>query len=101
MFCLCDCCQDFPSRSFQLPLIQLEALKGRAHRKRWRLVRGIGGTGAWLTLICVHFDAILWLSAIILMLFLVPDEPPLLDPGSTLLEIDSGAYWVGAVLYDD
>jgi len=63
--------------------------------------RGIGGTGAWLTLICVHFDAILWLSAIILMLFLVPDEPPLLDPGSTLLEIDSGAYWVGAVLYDD
>jgi hypothetical protein len=88
-----------PSRSFRLPLLQLEALKGSELRQRWRLIQGTDGAGAWLTLICVHFESILWISALVLLLFLVPDGLPRLDLGAALLEVDSRAYWVSAVLY--
>jgi hypothetical protein len=62
-------------------------------------MQGTGGTGAWLTLICWHLESILWGSALVLVLFLVPEELPRLDPGAALFEVESIAYWVSAALY--
>lgn len=87
------------SRSFQLPLIQLERLGGRARRRRGRVMQGKGGTAAWLTLICVHLESILWASALALALLLVPKELPRLAPEAALFEVESAAYWVSALLY--
>ena len=88
-----------PSRSFLLPLVLLEGLGGAARRERRRVIQGTGGTGAWLTLICLHLESILWASALLLAIFLVPEELPRLDPGEALFDADSTAYWISAVLY--
>lgn len=88
-----------PSRSFLLPLVLLEGLGGRERRQRRRVIQGTGSTGAWLTVICVHLESILWSSALFLILFLVPEELPRLNPDAAFFDADSAAYWVSAVLY--
>lgn len=87
------------SRSFTLPLIQLEGLNGRERRKRQRVMQGRGSSAAWLTIICMHLESILWVSALISAVWLVPNELPRLDATAALLEVGSGTYWFGAVLY--
>jgi hypothetical protein len=86
-------------RSFQLPLIQLEGLRGRERRRRQRVIQDRGGAAAWLTVICFHLESILWSSALVLVLVLVPEELPRLDPGAALFEVESAAYWISAALY--
>lgn len=87
------------SRSFLLPLTQLEGLRGRERRQRKRVLQGKSSTGTWLTVICLHMESILWSSALVLVLFLVPDELPRLDTHAALFEIESTAYWFSVVLY--
>lgn len=87
------------SRSFALPLIQLEGLGGRERRRRQRVIQGKGSAAAWLTIICMHLESIIWASALVLTLLLVPDELPRLDASAVLFEVESAAYWIGVVLY--
>lgn len=61
------------SRSFLLPVWQLEAQAGAAARARFRVLgRRASGSALWLTFVCVHLVAILWFSLILLALFLAP-----------------------------
>lgn len=86
------------SRSFQLPLVLLEGLSGARLRERRRSLGGSGGTAAWLTVICVHLETLLWISALVLALILVPQGLPQLDLQALLFEPGSAPYWVGAGL---
>lgn len=61
------------SRSFLLPVWQLEEQKGAAARARFRVLqRRAGGNALWLTFVCVHLVSILWLALILLAEFMAP-----------------------------
>lgn len=62
------------TRSFDLPLIQLEGLKGNARTKRLRVVHsGDSGSAVWLTIIFAIIEVIFYLSIITLIYLMVPD----------------------------
>lgn len=63
-----------PSRSFYLPVSQLEQLRGRERRARLRVLGRRDGTRALgLTLICLHLEIILALGLMALVAMLLPD----------------------------
>ncbi|WP_058557707.1 DUF4129 domain-containing protein [Thiohalocapsa sp. ML1] len=84
------------ARSFTMPVTLLEAPRGGARRERLRVL-GTGAAG-WLTVICVHLEGVLWLSALLALAFLLPEGMPRLDLGEALLESGSPADWTGALL---
>ncbi len=62
-----------PWRSFTLPVWQLEKQTGRAaHERREVLGKRMAGYGAWLTVIALHFEAIVFFSALLLVALLAP-----------------------------
>ncbi len=63
-----------PSRSMDLPVIQLENLKGEARSKRLlTLRRGQPTRAIWLTFICVHFETLVGAALFLLVLSMVPE----------------------------
>jgi hypothetical protein len=88
-----------PSRSFQMPLILLEGLGGEERRRRQQVLQGPGGAAGWLTIIGVHLESILWISATLLIAIMIPEELPGLDLSAALMEPGSAAYWVSTVVY--
>jgi hypothetical protein len=61
------------ARSFNLPVWQLERQGGRAARARAKqLQRRTRGYAVWLTIACLHFESLLWLSAVALLDLLAP-----------------------------
>lgn len=61
------------ARSFNLPVWQLEGLRGTAARQRARtLHRRARGHAVWLTLICLHFELVLFLSVVGLLAMVTP-----------------------------
>jgi hypothetical protein len=87
------------SRSFLMPVTLLEGLSGApARRRRAVLSNGIG-TPTWLTLICYHFEAILWGGVLLALVFLVPEELPRLDLTAAVTQSDSAVYWISALVY--
>ncbi|HSO81838.1 DUF4129 domain-containing protein [Thiocapsa sp.] len=86
-------------RSFLMPVTLLEGLSGApARRRRAVLSQGIGAP-TWLTLICYHFEAILWVGVLLALVFLVPEELPRLDLTAAVTESDSPVYWISALIY--
>jgi hypothetical protein len=86
-------------RSFLMPVTLLEGLTGApARRRRAVLSHGIGAP-TWLTLICYHFEAILWGGVLLALVFLVPEELPRLDLTAAVTESDSPVYWISAAVY--
>jgi len=62
------------TRSFDLPLIQLEGLKGNARSKRLRVIHsGDSGSAVWLTVILFLVELIFYLSIITLMFLMIPE----------------------------
>lgn len=88
-----------PSRSFQMPLLLLEGLRGRERRQRQSILQGRGKVAAWLTVICVHLESILWISALLLIVVLIPDELPGFDLSAAFMDEDSTAYWISTLVY--
>lgn len=92
------------ARSFNLPVRQLEAQHGRAARERLTLLgRRTRGSAAWLTIVCLHFEAVLFWSLELFATMLVPAKAL---EGRSLLEAFSAggahgwaqlAAYVGAV----
>jgi hypothetical protein len=76
----------------------LEGLRGRDLRERRRVLHGGDGTGAWLTLVCVHLEMILGLGAVLTLFFLVPEGLPRIDLEDALLAPGSWAYWTSCLL---
>jgi hypothetical protein len=62
------------NRSFNAPVAQLEGLKGKQRRQRLQVLSGSSNIGGWLTVVCIHFEAILYMSLIMLVWMLVPFE---------------------------
>ena len=63
------------SRSFNLPVQQLENLAGSARKQRLFVLRGAGnGAARWLTLAGMHLEIALWLGLSGLMYLLLPQQ---------------------------
>ncbi len=63
-----------PSRSFNMPVHQLEGLSGEKRRKRIAALHRVPGShSTWLTVIGVHFEYILALTLYFLVFFIAPD----------------------------
>src|SRR5690348_3388423 len=61
------------SRSFELPVRQLEGNRGRAARERRAVLgRRTRGSAVWLTLVCMHFEAVLYFSLLLVGTLLLP-----------------------------
>ncbi|MBL4819061.1 MAG: hypothetical protein JKY15_07550 [Deltaproteobacteria bacterium] len=62
------------TRSFDLPLIQLEGVKGAERSKRLRVIHsGDSGSAVWLTVVFVLVEFIIYLSIVTLIYLLVPE----------------------------
>ncbi|MCG6942268.1 MAG: DUF4129 domain-containing protein [Thiohalocapsa sp.] len=84
------------SRAFSMPVTLLEAPKGAARRARLRVL-GTSAAG-WLTIICAHLETVLWLSASLLLAFLLPEGIPRLDLAALAVDSASMADWIGSLL---
>lgn len=64
-----------PTRSFDLPVMQLEGLHGREQRERVRILRkGAASTATWHTVACAHFEALANLSLFGLLFLILPQQ---------------------------
>jgi len=88
-----------PRRSLVLTIGLLEGLGGTALRER-RRVLGEGAGAAWLTLICAHFEAILWGGLLLGLFYLIPAGGlPGLDLTVALTDADAWPYWLSGGFY--
>lgn len=61
------------ARSFALPVRQLEGSRGRAARERLSVLgRRTRGHAVWLTIVCLHFEAVLYWSLQLAITILAP-----------------------------
>lgn len=63
------------SRSFTLPLTQLENLHGSARRQRLDALGRRSGVARWLTLLGMHVELLLWSALLLLVYLLLPGGP--------------------------
>jgi hypothetical protein len=83
-----------PSRSFVMPVAVLEGLKGRQRSSRIGILsRGTHAAG-WLTLVGLHFEIILELGFILLLISLIPQELLWIDWQSYMFEPDPLSEWL-------
>ncbi|MBX8623188.1 DUF4129 domain-containing protein [Pseudomonas glycinae] len=63
------------SRSFLLPVLQLEGLDSTARQQRLQvLLQRNAGTAQWLTIIGVHLETALWIGLMVLFYLLLPQQ---------------------------
>ncbi|RON43154.1 DUF4129 domain-containing protein [Pseudomonas frederiksbergensis] len=63
------------SRSFVMPVVQLEGLDGMARQQRLRvLLQRNAGAAQWLTIIGVHLETALWIGLMVLFYLLLPQQ---------------------------
>lgn len=62
------------SRSFTLPLLQLENLRGTARRQRLDELGRRSGVARWLTLLGMHIELLLWSGLLVLLYLLLPEQ---------------------------
>lgn len=62
------------SRSFTLPLLQLENLRGQARRQRLDALGRRSGVARWLTLLGMHIELLLWTGLLVLIYLLLPSS---------------------------
>ena len=86
-----------PARSLTMTMTLLERLRGGPRRQRAGLLTQGSGAG-WLTIVCVHFEAVLWLSGILLLIMLVPEQLPVPALGTFLFDDTTLAYWIGTLI---
>lgn len=82
------------TRSFDLPVVQLEGLSGATRQQRLTVLRQRdSGPARWLTIVGAHLESGLWLGAIALLYMLIPQQ--LLADWSwhDLLELDGNWLW--------
>ncbi|RON23271.1 DUF4129 domain-containing protein [Pseudomonas brassicacearum] len=63
------------SRSFVMPVVQLEGLHGHAREQRLQvLLQRNAGAAQWLTIIGVHLESALWIGLMVLFYLLLPQQ---------------------------
>ncbi|WP_295441482.1 DUF4129 domain-containing protein [uncultured Thiodictyon sp.] len=85
-------------RSFTLPIGLLEGLDGKALGQRRQLL-SVGAGAGWLTVICYHFEAILWGGQLLSLYYLIPNGLAGLDLEAALTDSQSWPYWVSGGCY--
>jgi hypothetical protein len=79
------------ARSFTLPVRQLEGQRGRGARERLALLgRRTRASAVWLTIVCLHFEAVLYWSLQLVATMLVPAKAL---EGRGFIEAFSGEGW--------
>ncbi len=82
------------SRSFLLPVWQLEQQSGAAARARFRVLgRRASGSAAWLTVVCAHLVLVLCFSIVLLAEWLMPVGSEGLILRAGLFSISGEAPW--------
>lgn len=83
-----------PNRSFNMPVVVLEKLKGKARKKRLGVLsRGQQGS-TWLTLVGLLFELILQLACILLIVIMLPEELRWLDLDNLLFNPGRLEQWL-------
>ncbi|WP_025112759.1 DUF4129 domain-containing protein [Pseudomonas sp. H1h] len=84
------------SRSFLLPVLQLEGLDGTARQQRLQvLLQRNAGAAQWLTIIGVHLETALWIGLMVLFYMLLPQQIETdWDWQSLILDADSHWRWL-------
>jgi len=73
-----------PSRSFRLPVMQLEGLTGKARRERFKVIGRRNRSHAQaLTIICLHLETFIYVGLIVLLYLMVPEG----------VELDDGSFF--------
>jgi hypothetical protein len=82
-----------PTRSFDLPVLQLEGLAGEARSKRLTVLgqRHSGGA-AWLTILGFHLEGLLWMGMATLIWLMVPQQMETQLDWDTLIQASSGKW---------
>lgn len=82
-----------PTRSFDLPVLQLEGLSGSARSQRL-VVLGQRDSGAagWLTVVGVHLESALWLGLLALFYLMLPPQMEIDWRWQSLLSTDAAAW---------
>ncbi len=82
-----------PTRSFDLPVLQLEGLAGRERSQRLMVLgQRDAGAATWLTVVGVHLEMALWLGLIGLFYLLLPPQIELNWSWQSLIEAASGDW---------
>jgi hypothetical protein len=83
-----------PSRSFVMPVAVLEGLKGRQRNSRIGILsRGTHAAG-WLTLVGLHFEIVLELGFVLLVIGLIPEELLWIDWQNYIFDPDPLSEWL-------
>ncbi len=62
-------------RTFRLPVMQLEGLRGKARRERIRVLQQkVRSNAVWLIVVCVHVEVFLYIGLVTLLDFAIPSE---------------------------
>jgi len=82
-----------PTRSFDLPVLQLEGLAGKARNQRLTVLgqRDAGGA-SWLTIVGVHLELALWVGLAALLYLLLPQQIELDWNWASLVDAASGKW---------
>ncbi|TBU96337.1 DUF4129 domain-containing protein [Phytopseudomonas dryadis] len=79
-----------PTRSFDLPVLQLEGLAGKARGQRLGvLAQKDAGAATWLTLVGVHLEMALWIGLVTLAYLLLPQQVELEWSWQSLINADA------------
>lgn len=84
------------SRSFLLPVLQLEGLDGTARQQRLQvLLQRNAGAAQWLTIIGMHLETALWIGLMVLFYMLLPQQIETdWDWQSLILDTDHHWRWL-------
>ncbi|KAA0946559.1 DUF4129 domain-containing protein [Pseudomonas sp. ANT_H14] len=82
------------SRSFVMPVVQLEGLEGQARQRRLGILQQRNaGAARWLTLIGVHLEMALWIGLMVLFYLFLPQQIEL-DWDWQQLALTTGGDWL-------
>ncbi|MDX1298168.1 MAG: DUF4129 domain-containing protein [Pseudomonas sp.] len=81
------------TRSFDMPVMQLEGLAGKARNQRLTtLSQRDGGGASWLTIVGMHLEMALWFGIISLLYMLLPAQIELNWSWDSLINADAGEW---------
>ncbi len=85
-----------PSRSFRLPVLQLEGLKGKARGERMRVLQARGNTNSvWLTITCMHLEYAINFALFALVYMLIPEN---IGAGvMSVFFVDAPPFWADLI----
>lgn len=82
-----------PTRSFDLPVLQLEGLSGQARSQRLVVLGQRDSAAAtWLTLVGVHLEIALWMGLAALFYLMLPQQVEMSWSWETLVAASSGQW---------